>query len=53
VDIVVAGIGTGGTITGVTQYIKPLKADFKVVAVEPTASPVLSGTKKDHIKFRV
>jgi len=46
VDILVAGVGTGGTITGVTQYIKPLKPEFKAVAVEPAASPVLSGGKK-------
>ncbi len=46
VDIVVAGVGTGGTITGVTQYIKPLKPSFKAVAVEPAASPVLSGGVK-------
>jgi cysteine synthase A len=43
VDILVGGVGTGGTITGVAQVIKPIKPDFKVVAVEPTASPVLSG----------
>jgi cysteine synthase len=43
VDILVAGVGTGGTITGVTDYILPKKPDFKVVAVEPTDSPVLSG----------
>lgn len=43
VDMVVAGVGTGGTITGVAQAIKPLKRDFKAVAVEPAASPVLSG----------
>ena len=43
VDIVVAGVGTGGTITGVAQYIKPLKPEFKAVAVEPASSPVLSG----------
>jgi cysteine synthase A len=49
VDIVVAGVGTGGTITGIAQYIKPLKAQFKAVAVEPAASPVLSGgTKGPH-----
>jgi cysteine synthase A len=52
VDIVVAGVGTGGTITGVAQYIKPLKADFKVVAVEPAASPVLSGGKKGPHKIQ-
>jgi len=43
VDILVSGVGTGGTITGVCQYIKPQKASFKAVAVEPADSPVLSG----------
>jgi cysteine synthase A len=43
VDILVAGVGTGGTLTGVCEYIKPKKADFKAIAVEPTESPVLSG----------
>ena len=43
VDIMVAGVGTGGTITGVTKYIRPRKASFQVVAVEPTESAVLSG----------
>lgn len=46
VDVVVAGVGTGGTITGVAQYIKPLKTGFKAIAVEPAASPILSGGKK-------
>jgi len=45
VDILVAGVGTGGTITGVTEVIKPLKPGFKAIAVEPAASPVLSGGK--------
>jgi cysteine synthase A len=43
VDILVAGVGTGGTLTGVSEYIKPKKSAFKVVAVEPTESAVLSG----------
>ncbi len=43
VDMVVAGVGTGGTLTGIARHIKPLKPDFKAVAVEPTESPVLSG----------
>ena len=43
VDILVAGVGTGGTITGVCRYIKPRKASFKAVAVEPVDSAVLSG----------
>ncbi|MGD0405629.1 MAG: cysteine synthase A [Candidatus Bathyarchaeia archaeon] len=52
VDIVVAGVGTGGTITGVAQYIKPLKPEFKAVAVEPAASPVLSGGQKGPHKIQ-
>ena len=52
VDIVVAGVGTGGTITGVAQYIKPKKPSFKAVAVEPAASPVLSGGKKGPHKIQ-
>ena len=43
VDIVVAGVGTGGTITGVAEVIKKLKPEFKAVAVEPVKSPVISG----------
>ncbi|HSW35821.1 MAG TPA: cysteine synthase A [Candidatus Limnocylindrales bacterium] len=43
VDIFVSGVGTGGTITGVGQVLKPRKKSLRIVAVEPTASPVLSG----------
>jgi cysteine synthase len=52
VDIVVAGVGTGGTITGIAQYIKPKKPDFKAVAVEPAGSPVLSGGQKGPHKIQ-
>jgi cysteine synthase A len=43
VDILVSGVGTGGTLTGVGRYIKPKKPSFKIVAVEPADSPILSG----------
>jgi cysteine synthase A len=43
VDALVAGVGTGGTITGVARFIKPKKPSFKAIAVEPIDSPVLSG----------
>jgi cysteine synthase A len=52
VDVLVAGVGTGGTITGAAQYIKPLKPEFKTVAVEPAASPVLSGGQKGPHKIQ-
>ncbi len=45
VDFLISGVGTGGTITGVSEYIKAKKPSFKAVAVEPTDSPVLSGGK--------
>ena len=45
VDFLVSGVGTGGTITGVAEYIKARKPSFKAIAVEPTDSPVLSGGK--------
>jgi cysteine synthase len=43
VDILISGVGTGGTITGVTEYIRPKKPSFKAIAVEPRESAVLSG----------
>ena len=43
VDVIVSGVGTGGTITGVAEAIKPRKASFRAIAVEPADSPVLSG----------
>ena len=43
VDVIVSGIGTGGTLTGCAQALKPRKPTLKMIAVEPTASPVLSG----------
>jgi cysteine synthase A len=43
IDILISGVGTGGTITGVAQVIKPRKPSFKAIAVEPVTSPVLSG----------
>ena len=52
VDIVVAGVGTGGTITGIAEAIKPRKSGFKVVAVEPAYSPVLSGGKPGKHKIQ-
>lgn len=50
--MLVAGVGTGGTITGVAQYIKPLKPEFKAIAVEPYNSPVLSGGQKGPHKIQ-
>ena len=52
VDLLVAGVGTGGTITGISEYIKPLKPQFKAIAVEPANSPVMSGGKPGPHKIQ-
>ena len=52
VDFLVSGVGTGGTLTGVCEYIKPRKPEFKAIAVEPTESPVLSGGQPSPHKIQ-
>jgi len=52
VDILISGVGTGGTLTGVSEYIKPRKASFNAIAVEPVESPVLSGGQPSPHKIQ-
>ena len=52
IDILISGVGTGGTITGIAEALKPRKTNFQTIAVEPTNSPILSGGKPGSHKIQ-
>jgi cysteine synthase A len=52
IDMIVAGVGTGGTITGVTRFIRPRKPEFQAIAVEPASSAVISGGRPSPHKIQ-